>query len=151
MWFLTYPQNLNAVLQKKGTCHVAKKRTQSILTQSDMAAISITGLPYREPEIIEVREVIKAKSAVAQKGGQFYELVDDSLWESTPAEMDRRLFAAVRLIIEYGGPAGKQVINKEMRREALLALVLRIARDRGNQQVLEKLFGASTLSVPSSH
>ncbi|MCC7197318.1 hypothetical protein IT413_03960 [Candidatus Peregrinibacteria bacterium] len=121
---------------------MAKKdpKPKSSLTHSDVAALELTGLPYGEPEVISVRSTIRAKSLNAQKGGQFYELMDDSLWSDVdPDELDQRLFACVRLVVEYDSPAGKQVHDKIRRRAALIGLIERIAESRKNQRALENL------------
>lgn len=121
---------------------MAKKdpKPKSSLTQSDVAALELTGLPYGEPEVISVRSTIKAKSLHAQKCGQYYELMDDSLWSSVDLEeLDQRLFAVVRLVVEYDGSAGKQVHDKVNRRRSLMALIERIAVARQNTKALENL------------
>lgn len=140
--FKPIPKTSTQFLQKKGTSHVAKKdqKPKSSLTHSDVAALELTGLPYGEPEVISVRGVIKSKSLNAQKGGQYYELMDNSLWSKVdPDELDQRLFAAVRLVVEYDSPAGKHVHDKIHRRAALIGLIERIAESRHNQRALENL------------
>jgi hypothetical protein len=115
-------------------------RGKSNLTHSDVAAIELTGLPYTEPEVISVRGIIKSKAANASKGGQYYELMDDSLWSTTDhEELDTRLFAAVRLVVEYDGPAGKHIHDKENRRASLIGLIEKVAKSRQNQKALESL------------
>jgi len=116
------------------------KKPQSSLTASDVAALELTGLQYDEAGVKSVRGVIKEKAASASKGGQYYELTDETLWSATDEEdLDIRLFAAVRLIVEYDGPAGKGVHNKAKRREKLMALIERIAKTRQNQKALASL------------
>lgn len=146
MWFRTYPYerkfvHFNAVAKERSRSVPRKnQKPKTVLTQSDVAAAELTGLPYGVPEVLSVRETVKSKAALAQKGGQYYELIDDSLWvDDDSEELDQRLFAAVRLIVEYDGPAGKHVHDKAHRRAMLMSLIERIATQRQNRKALENL------------
>lgn len=80
----------------------------------------------------QVRNYIKALEEHSTKKGQYYVILDDRLWRDGLNKV--RLFAAVRLLMQYG-KSGENVPNRNERIQALNSLIQRLKPEGLNEKV----------------
>lgn len=96
------------------------------------AAAAATGFPVNEAESA-IRQV-KKMAEQHDTHVQFWCLTDDFMWPNQVSGdedvrlMHIRLFASVRLVFEYMGPASRTITNAEERIEQLKDTILEVAR-----------------------
>jgi hypothetical protein len=119
--------------QRKGitmnqSAAVKQKVPFFIFDKAEQQAAKELGIILTEQLVLDVRRVIKEKTKDVLGSAQYYVIIDDATWK--PHELDKRMFACVRLIYLYKDGSGNSVWNAADRIENLKAVALRLAEKK---------------------